>query len=225
MVRGAKATDAVIHRRVLEELKWDTRVDETEVGVEVDRGVVTLTGSVDSYAKRLAAEEAAHRVPGVRDVANDVQVRIPGSVGRTDTELAQAVRRALQEDVFVPDEDIRTTVSNGWVTLTGDVQYYRQREDAERAIQRLRGVRGITNMITVRAGEVSPAAIREAIEEALARRAEREAERIKVEVEDGVVTLTGTVHTWSERRAVVGAVAHAPGVRSVVDKLVYAPAS
>jgi osmotically-inducible protein OsmY len=214
--------DAQLHRRVLEELKWDTRVDETDVGVEVDEGVVTLTGHVDSYAKKVAAEQAAHRVPGVKDVANDVQVHIPGSVGRTDTEIAQAVRRALEDDVFVPDEAIETTVSNGWVTLTGKVDYYRQRQDAERAILRLRGVRGITNMLTIHVQEVPPYLIREAIEEALERRAEREAERIKVHVEGGVVTLSGEVHTWPERRAVVGAAGHALGVHSVIDHLRYA---
>jgi osmotically-inducible protein OsmY len=217
-----KDTDAQLHRRVLEELKWDTRVDETDVGVEVDDGVITLTGFVDSYAKRVAAEEAAHRVPGVLDVANDVQVHIPGSIGKTDTEIAQAVRRALEDDVFVPAEQIETTVSNGWVTLTGEVDYYRQREEAERAIFRLRGVRGITNMLTVHAHDVPPYMIREAIEEALERRAEREAERITVHVEGGVVTLSGAVHTWPERRAVVGAAGHAPGVRAVIDHLRYA---
>jgi osmotically-inducible protein OsmY len=200
MAKAMKETDVQLHRRVLEELKWDTRVDETDVGVEVDDGVITLTGFVDSYAKRVAAEEAAHRVPGVLDVANDVQVHIPGSIGKTDTEIAQAVRRALEDDVFVPAEQIETTVSNGWVTLTGEVDYYRQREEAERAIFRLRGVRGITNMLTVHAHDVPPYMIREAIEEALERRAEREAERITVHVEGGVVTLSGAVHTWPERR-------------------------
>jgi osmotically-inducible protein OsmY len=222
MAKVMKETDAQLHRRVLEELRWDTRVDETDVGVEVDDGVVTLTGYVDSYAKRVAAEEAVHRLPGAQDVANDIHVHIPGGTLRSDTEIAQAVRRALEDDVFVPDEDIETTVSNGWVTLTGDVQHYRQREDAERAIFRIRGVRGITNTLTVHAHEIPPYVIREAIEEALERRAEREAHRIRVQVEDGAVTLTGEVHTWPERRAVVGAAGHAPGVRSVIDHLRYA---
>jgi osmotically-inducible protein OsmY len=222
MAKMMKETDAQLHRRVLDELKWDTRVDETDVGVEVDDGVVTLTGHVDSYAKKLAVEHAAHRVPGVLDVANDVQVHIPGSLSKTDTEIAQAVRRALEEDVFVPAERIETTVANGWVTLSGEVDYYRQREEAERAIFRNRGVRGITNMLTVHAREVPPFVIREAIEEALERRAEREADRITVAVEGGVVTLRGEVHTWPERRAVVGAAGHAPGVRTVIDQLRYA---
>ena len=114
-------TDSQIQQDVLRELKWDTRVEETDVGVEVDRAVVTLTGTVSSYAKRMAAQEAAHRVAGVLDVVNDIQVHLPGSLARTDTEIAQAVRHALEWDVVVPDTQIRSTVSDGWVTLEGDV--------------------------------------------------------------------------------------------------------
>src|SRR3989337_248322 len=131
MTQAIKKSDTQIHHDVLEELKWDSRVDETEVGVEVDNGVVTLTGTVTSWAKRMAAEEAAHRVSGVLDVANDVKVRIPGELTRTDTEIAQAVRRTLEWDVFVPDERITSTVSDGWVTLEGPVDRGSQREDAE----------------------------------------------------------------------------------------------
>lgn len=114
-------SDAKIHEDVIRELKWDTRVDETDVGVEVDKGVVTLTGTVSSYAKSRAAREAAHRVAGVLDVANDILVHVPGGFSRTDTEIAQAVRNALQWDAHVPHERIETTVSVGWVTLEGTV--------------------------------------------------------------------------------------------------------
>jgi osmotically-inducible protein OsmY len=119
--KAVKKTDAEIQQDVIRELKWDPRVEETEVGVEVDNGIVTLTGTVSSWAKRLAAKEAAHRVFGVLDVANDVTVKVPGSLTRTDTDLAQAVRHALKWDVMVPDERITSTVSNGWVTLEGTV--------------------------------------------------------------------------------------------------------
>src|SRR5262245_26051214 len=105
-----KKSDSQIQQEVLQELKWDTRVEETEVGVEVDQGVVTLTGTVSSYAKRLAAQEAAHRVIGVLDVANDIQVKVPGGLTRTDTEIAQAVRRALEWDIWVPDGRIQSTI-------------------------------------------------------------------------------------------------------------------
>ena len=114
-------TDAQIKHEVLRELAWDPRVDETDVGVEVDRGVVTLTGTVATWAKRVAAQEAAHRVAGVLDVANDVVVKIPGTLLRTDTDIAQAVRQALEWDALVPHERIQSTVANGWVTLEGSV--------------------------------------------------------------------------------------------------------
>jgi osmotically-inducible protein OsmY len=144
-------TDAAIHQDVLRELHWDSRVEETEVGVEVDRGVVTLTGTVGSWAKRVAAEEAAHRVAGVLDVANDIEVKVPGELTRTDTEIAQAVRHALEWDALVPDQRIRSTVSHGWVTLEGEVDTWTEREDAARAVQNLIGVHGVTDRMTVRA--------------------------------------------------------------------------
>jgi osmotically-inducible protein OsmY len=216
-------SDSQIHKAVLEELKWDTRVDETDVGVEVDNGVVTLTGHVANYAKKLAAEDAAHRVSGVLDVANDVAVHVPGGFYKTDTEIAQAIRGALEADVFVPAERIETTVYNGLVRLAGDVDYWSQREDAERAIRWLPGVVGVTNAIEVRPPEVAAETVRETIEEALERRAEREAGRIQVTVHDGRVTLNGRVHSWAEKRAVMGAAGHAPGVRSIEDRLRVSP--
>jgi osmotically-inducible protein OsmY len=142
-------TDAQVQQSVLRELQWDTRVDETEVGVEVDDGIVILTGTVGSWAKRLAAQEAAHRVSGVLDVANDLVVEVPGNRARTDTNIARAVRHALEWNVFVPDERIRSSVSNGWVTLEGDVDYWTQREDAENAIRHLDGVAGVSNRIAI----------------------------------------------------------------------------
>jgi osmotically-inducible protein OsmY len=216
-------SDAQIQQEVLRELKWDTRVEEAEIGVTVDRGVVTLTGSVGSYAKKLAAQEAAHRVFGVLDVANDIEVKIPGAEARSDTDIARAVRRALEWDVWVPEERITSTVADGWVTLEGEVNVLREREDAERAIRRLAGVRGVTNKIVVRPAKVEAEDLREAIEEALERRAEREARRIKVEVEDGAVTLSGRVRSWAEKRAILGIVSHAPGVRSVNENLFVDP--
>jgi osmotically-inducible protein OsmY len=167
---------------VLEELKWDSRVDETEVGVEVDKGVVTLTGTVTGWAKRSAAEEAARRVIGVLDVANDIKIKVPGALTRTDTEIAQAVRH----------EKITSTVSDGWVTVDGTVDNWSQRGDAERAIRNLTGVKGVVNRITVTPLKPMTEDIRKAIEQVLERRAEREAKRIHVDVRDGVATLTGS---------------------------------
>ena len=214
-----KKTDAQIHHDVLEELKWDSRVDETEVGVQVASGVVTLTGSVTSWAKRVAAQEAAHRVIGVLDVANDIKVKAAGGLTRTDTEIAQAARRALEWDVFVPEAKITSTVTDGWVTLEGAVDTWSQRNAAERAVRNLTGVKLVLNKITVKPTKPVPEDVRRAIEQALDRRAEREARRIRVDVKDGTVTLTGTVDSWAERKSVVAAARFTPGVQTVEDHL------
>jgi osmotically-inducible protein OsmY len=216
-------TDSQIQQEVLRELKWDTRVAETEIGVTSEDGVVTLRGSVDSYAKRVAAQEAAHRVTGVLDVANDIEVKPGHGTERNDTEIAQAIRRALLWDVWIPEDRIQSTVADGWVTLEGLVSVLRERNDAERAVRRLAGVRGVTNKILVSPTDVEPDDVRLVIEDALERRAEREAERIRVAVSDGAVTLTGKVRSWQEKRAVMGAVSHARGVRSVTDHLIISP--
>ncbi len=223
MTQVMKKTDTQIHHDVLEELKWDSRVDETEVGVEVDRGVVTLTGTVTSWAKRGAAEEAAHRVIGVLDVANDIVVKLPGGYSQSDTEIAQAVRQALEWDVFVPEEKIRSTVSDGWVTLEGTVERWSQREDAARAVRNLMGVRGVVNKIAVTPAKPVTEDVRKAIEQVLERRAEREAKRIRVDIRDGTVTLTGPVHSWAERKSMLAAARFTPGVRAVEDHLRVEP--
>jgi osmotically-inducible protein OsmY len=143
-------SDQDIQRDVLAELKWDARVQPNEVGVAVKDGVVTLTGWVDSYTKKWAAEEAALRVRGVRAVANDIEVRLPTSAERTDADIAAAVVRALEWDAFVPVDKIQVTVSKGWVTLRGEVEWQYQKLDAERVARRITGVRGVTNLITVK---------------------------------------------------------------------------
>jgi osmotically-inducible protein OsmY len=219
MTQAIKKSEAQIHHDVLEELKWDSRVDETEVGVQVAGNVVTLTGTVTSWAKRSAAQEAARRVIGVLDVANDIKVKLPGGLARTDTEIAQAVRRALEWDVFVPEEQITSTVTDGWVTLEGTVERWSQREDAERAVRNLTGVKMVVNKVTVTPAKPVTGDVKKAIEQALERRAEREARQIGVDVRDGTVTLTGPVHSWAERRSVLSAARFTPGVRAVEDHL------
>jgi osmotically-inducible protein OsmY len=216
-------SDREVQEDVLGELRWDSRIRQEEVGVEVDDGVVTLTGTVDSWAKKLAAKEAAHRVVGVRDVADDVRIKLPGSLQRTDTEIAQDVRFALEQDAFVPDQNIRSTVSDGLVTLEGQVQTLRQKEDAARAVRGIRGAKGVNNWLTVEPSKADPGQLRKSIEQALERRAEREAEKIHVTVDDGIVTLQGRVQTWPQKTAVLGAVSHAPGVREVKDHLFVRP--
>ena len=223
MLQTIRKSDIQIQQDVMRELRWDTRIGSTEVGVEVDKGIVSLTGTVENFAKKHAATEAAHRVAGVLDVANDVQVHLPGSPGHTDTEIARAIRSALEWDAFVPDQRIKSSVSEGWVTLEGEVDFLREREDAGKVVRRLGGVRGVWNQITVKPKKVDPVALRRMIGEALERRAEREADEIGVTVDDGSVTLSGKVHSWLEKIAVVGVISHAPGVRTVSDKLRIEP--
>jgi osmotically-inducible protein OsmY len=214
-----KKSDNEIKNQVLRELKWDSRIGWSEIGVEVMEGVVTLTGVVSSYAQKLAAQEAAHRINGVLDVANDVEVRPEGVFVRLDAEIALAVRHVLEWDALVPDERIKSTISDGWVTLEGDVDFWQQREDAERTVLRLEGVIGVTNEITVAPKVVDAEELREEIEYALERRADREAERLRIEVQDGAVDLFGRVHSWQEKRAVLGSISHAPGVAQIRDHL------
>jgi osmotically-inducible protein OsmY len=216
-------SDEEIRDDAMFQIDWDSRLRQSDIGVSVKNGVVTLTGMVDSYAKKLAAQKAAHRVPGVLDVANDIQVKVTGSLRRTDSEIARAIRLALEWDVLVPSNQIHSTVANGLVTLEGEVDYYSERADAERAIAHLPGVRGVTNKIQVCAAPLEPERVKSLIEDVLERRADREANRIRVSVDEGDVTLTGAVKSWDEKRAILGAVGHAPGVKMIHDRLFIDP--
>ena len=214
-----RKSDSEIKQQVLRELKWDSRIAWSTIGVEVNDGIVTMTGMVNGYAKKQAAQEAAHRIAGVLDVANDIEVRQASLFKRTDADVARAVRHVLQWDAFVPDERIQSTVSDGWVTLEGKVDVWRERQDAERSILRLEGVVGVINKITIAPRKIDPKELREEIEYALERRADREAERLRIEVNDGAVDLFGRVHSWQEKRAIVGSISHAPGVAEIRDHL------
>lgn len=216
-------SDKEIKKAVVRELEWDPHTSHAAIDVAVASGVVTLVGTVSSWAMKVAAQEAAHRVHGVLDVANDLQIVVQGSDGRSDTDIAQAVRLALQWDVFVPDERIRSTVSRGWVTLEGEVDYLNQRDDCDRTVRNLAGVRGVTNKIEVAPSKIDQAAIKSAIEEALERRAEREAHRVAVLVENGRAVLDGVVGSLAERDAVLGAARGTVGVRAVEDHLRVRP--
>lgn len=211
-------TDDELKNEVEYQLGWDSRLNPTEVGVTVHKGIVTLTGSVGSYAEKMAAKEAAHRARGVLDVANEIVVRASNHHLHSDVDLARAIRHTLDWDVFVPSEQLHTTVTHGWVTLEGQVESYRERLDAERAVTHLQGVRGVTNKIVVTA-VVNPNRVQELIENVLTVRADREAQRIQVKVAGGEVTLTGGVKSWDEKNAILGAVSHAPGVTEVHDHL------
>lgn len=222
-MRNSYKSDADIQHDVMEELKWDTRVTATDVGVEVKRGIVTLTGTVDSWAARVAAQEAAHRVSVVTDVANDIKVKLPGSEERDDTDIAKAVRGALEWDVLVPHDQITTTVSKGVVMLEGTVSYWSQHDDAGRCVRNLAGVREVINAIKVTPPQVSPHEVRTAIDSALDRRADRASKRIQVAVTGTKVTLTGSVPSWMELEAVEGAVRGTPGVHQIQNDLTIQP--
>lgn len=214
-----RRNDRDLKQRILRELKWDSRISWASINVEVDEAVVTLTGSVSSYAQKVAAQEAAHRVVGVLDVANDIEVNPSDGFMRSDTELAHAVRSALEWDALVPDDQIQSTVSDGWVTLEGEVNNGRERTDAEKVLRRLSGVVGVINKITIRKQAVDEEQLREEIEAALETRADRETERLRIEIHDGAVVLRGRVHSWQEKRAVLGSISHAPGVMQVKDHI------
>lgn len=223
MTIATTKSDAQIKTDVLNELKWDSTVDETEVGVQVHNGIVTLTGSINAYPKKLAARDAAHRVHGVLDIVDNMQVKISSTWERTDEDVAKAVRNALKWDVLVPDERITSTVSSGVLTLQGNVDTWMQRYDAERTVHRLTGVKGVINQITIAAKAVNPGQIKEQIEGALERRAQHEAKGIAVSVKDGVVTLTGTVRSWGEKNTIERAAGYGLGVRRVDDMTVVDP--
>lgn len=218
----ANKQDAEIMHHVLDELRWDPQVDETDIGIEVHSGTVTLTGTVANWAKRCAARDAAHRVAGVLDVADDIRVKRPLEGAITDAEIADAARAALRRNAFVPASRIRMTISDGIVLLEGDVEVASQRDEVVRTVGSLDCVRGIDNQIAIVPFEISPDLLRTTIADALERRATRDAKRIKLDVEGGTVTISGTVYGWPERQAVLGAVRGTRGVDVIVDHLRYA---
>jgi osmotically-inducible protein OsmY len=220
-VTSENRTDVQIQADVLAELKWEPRVQSTEIGVAVTHGVVTLTGFVDAYPKRWAAEEAAHRVRGVKAVANDIEVRLPSDGKRTDADLAAATVRALEWDAFIPVDQLDVTVSNGWVTLKGDLEWRYQKDDAERVVRRLTGVTGVTNLITVKPRLVA-SELKQKIEKALLRSVEMDAERITVEADGDAIILKGTVKSWAEREEAEREAWAAPGVASVDNRITIA---
>ncbi|GIH02842.1 ornithine aminotransferase [Rhizocola hellebori] len=220
----ATRTDEEIQRDILEELRWDARVQPNEIGVMVKDGVVTLTGWVDNYTKKWVAERAAHRVRGVAAVANQIEIRLSTTAERTDTDIAAAAKQALEHAELVPEQKIEVTVSGGLVTLKGEVEWQYQRIEAERAVRSLAGVRGVTNLIMVKARpQLSPEEVKRRIEQGLIRSAETDAKQITVEVVGQKVVLEGTVRSWAEKAEAERIAWTMPGVTSVENRIVIVP--
>lgn len=209
-------TDQELQQDVLSELKWDAQIQPNELGVSVKDGVVTLTGWVDSYLKKWSAEDAAHKVAGVKAVANDIEIKL--ATERTDPDIAEAAVHALEWDAFVPSGKVHVTVSKGWVTLKGEVEWQYQKQDAERVVRRLTGVKGVTNLITVKP-KVTPSELKKKIEDALVRNAEIDANKITVEVQGGKAILKGTVRAWAEKEEAERVAWSAPGIVSVENRI------
>ena len=212
-------TDLQLQRDVLEELKFEPSIREAEIGVAAKGGVVTLTGFVDSYAEKFSAERTAERVAGVKAVADELKVKLPGSHQRSDTDIAHAAVNALRWDIQVPDDRIKATIEDGWIALEGEVEWQYQKWAAEGAVRNLTGVKGVTNLIAVKPKKASSYEVGQKIKDSMRRHAERDADRITVESKDGRVTLRGTVSSYAERQDAERAAWQAPGVTKVDDMI------
>jgi osmotically-inducible protein OsmY len=215
-------SDSEIKDDVMEELRWEPRISEPDaIGVAVRDGAVTLTGSVTSYAEKLAAAQAAERVYGVKAVANDLKVKLPGAP-RDDADIATAIAHVLEWNVQIPEGKVHARVQDGWVTLNGEVEHDYQRREVERMVRNVRGVVGVTDNVTVKPPP-SPEVVKEEIEETFKREAEIDARHIRVEISDHTASLYGHVHSLQEAQAARAAAAAAPGVATVESHLLVSP--
>ena len=211
-------TDTQLQSDVMAELKWDPSFNAAEIGVEVKNGVVTLSGHVDKFAEKWAAEKAAQKVAGVKALAVELDVTLPGSSNRSDADIARTAENVLEWTTNWPKDHVKVMVENGWVTLSGEVDYEYQRQLASSAVRHLMGVIGVSNQVTIKS-KLTSSTVKTDIELALKRRALTDAQEIMVTVNGSEVTLTGVVHSWSERDMVNDTVWNTPGVTDVNDHI------
>jgi osmotically-inducible protein OsmY len=215
-------TDTDILKDVTAELKMEPGLRDDDVAVGVRDAVVTLAGYVDSYADKWRAETVVGRINGVKAVVNDIEVKLPTASERPDPDIARAVLDALKWNVLVPHEELKVTVGNGWVTLRGTVDWYYQKEEAERTVGNITGVKGVSNLVTV-AAKPTPSDVKQKIVQALKRGAEFDADRITVEVVGNKAILKGTVRSYAEMRDAERAARRAPGITEVENRLTVDP--
>jgi osmotically-inducible protein OsmY len=211
-------TDTQLQQDVMAELKWEPAVHAAQIGVEVKDGVVTLAGEVSSYNEKWNAERAALRVNGVKALAIDMTVKLSQLGKRTDADIAASAKNILSWSSSLPEQAIKVMVEGGWLTLSGEVEWQYQRQDAADSVRLLTGVTGVSNQIAIKPA-LSATVVKSDIEAALKRRAAADAKIIAVDVNGGDVTLSGTVHSWDERELAKRSAWGSLGVRNVVDKM------
>jgi len=211
-------TDAQIKEDVLDELLWQPNIDETKVGVIVEDGVVTLSGILNSYTKKVEAEKAAKNVKGVKAVALDIEVKHGSDFKKTDKEIAKAVVNALTWNTLIPEEKITIKVEDGWIYLSGELNWFYQKDAAKKSVQNLLGVKGVVNSIQIKQA-VQPSQIKEKITKAFERSAQVDANKVSIIVDGHTVTLRGTVHSVAEKDEAQKAAYLAPGVYDVKNEL------
>jgi osmotically-inducible protein OsmY len=210
--------DGSLRQDVVDELEFEPSLDAANIGVAVASGVVTLTGHVKSYIEKVKAEEVVRHVKGVHGIAQELEVRYPSDKKTSDDEIAKRALNIIGWDTTIPADKVQVKVEKGWVTLSGQVDWYYQRDAAENAVRRLHGIKGISNLLTIQPrAQVSD--IKNRIETALKRNAELEASNIHVSVAGNTVTLDGNVKAWTERYAAENAAWATPGVNVVDNRL------
>jgi osmotically-inducible protein OsmY len=212
-------TDTQLQLDVSAELAWDPAINSEDIAVKVSGGIVTLSGHVQSYAEKMDAERATFRVSGVKALAVEMDVRLGGDSTRQDVDVARSVKNVLEWTTYLPKDSVKVAVERGWVTLSGEVAWEYQRVSAVSAVRYLLGVKGIDDKISIKPS-ISAPVVKADIEAALKRRAQKDAKEISVSVQGSDVTLSGSVHSWSERELATTTAWASPGVRKVTDNIV-----